>query len=383
MKHRITLLKSSLTQTGGLEKYTWQIAQRFCQKRLAVTLLTTGTSSPPFESEYLKIVSFPIDHRLSVLNLLRFDRCCVQYIKKHPTPIVFGLDRNQFQTHIRAGNGVHAAYLNYRAQEEGPYKKLSFFFNPLHQMTLQLEKKAFEHPELQILFTNSHLVKQEVLSHYAIAPEKIQVVHNGVEWTTLQPYFQSWHQKKETILRDLNLPSSCYHFLFIGNNYRRKGLSKLLQAFSLIDNRNCHLSVIGKEYHLADFEQQVSALNLQSKVTFFGPRNDTYQFYQYADSLVIPSFYDPFANVTIEALAMGLFVVSSARNGGSEILSPSTGTIIESLEDISSFAQSLQLALSHPKTDKSAFAIRDSVKNFDFSHQLDHMVESILASNLS
>ncbi|MGB7128360.1 MAG: glycosyltransferase family 4 protein [Candidatus Rhabdochlamydia sp.] len=381
MKHRITLLKSSLTQTGGLEKYTWQIAQRFCQKKFPVTLLTTGTSHPPFESDYLNIVSFPIDYRLSVLNLLQFNRCCAQYIKKHPTPIIFGLDRNQFQTHIRAGNGVHAAYLNYRAQEEGVYKKLSFFFNPLHQMTLQLEKKAFEHPELQILFTNSHLVKQEVLSYYDIAPEKIQVVHNGVEWTVLEPYFQSWHQKKQAILQDLKLPSSCYHFLFIGNNYRRKGLSKLLQALSLISNQSFHLSVIGKEYHLADFQQQVSALNLESKVTFFGPRNDTYQFYQYADSLVIPSFYDPFANVTIEALAMGLFVVSSARNGGSEILSPTTGTVIESLEDISSFAQALHTALAHPKTEKSALAIRESVKSFDFSHQLDRMVESILINN--
>ena len=78
---------------------------------------------------------------------------------------------------------------------------------------------------------------------------------------------------------------------------------------------------------------------------------------------------------------MGLFVVSSARNGGSEILSPTTGTVIESLEDISSFAQALHTALSQPKTEKSAIAIRESVKSFDFSHQLERMVESILINN--
>jgi UDP-glucose:(heptosyl)LPS alpha-1,3-glucosyltransferase len=380
MKKRITLLKSSLTQTGGLEKYTWQIVQRFCQKEHPVTLLTTGSFILPFESEYLKVISFPIDHRLSVLNLLRFNCCCNQYLQKYLTPIVFGLDRNQFQTHIRAGNGVHAAYLRYRAKEEGIYKKLSFTFNPLHQMTLQLEKKAFEHPKLEVLFTNSNLVKQEVLSYYNIVPEKIQVVHNGVEWFALQPYFQSWYEQKEILLKNLNLPSSCHHFLFIGNNYRRKGLSKLLQALSLIRNQDFHLSIIGKECHLGCFEQQVKKLNLQSKVTFFGPQKEIYQFYQYADTLVIPSFYDPFANVTIEALAMGLFVVSSPRNGGSEILSPSTGTVIESLEDISSFAQALHVALSRPKTEKSALAIRESVKGFDFSLQLDRMVETILTN---
>ncbi len=56
-------------------------------------------------------------------------------------------------------------------------------------------------------------------------------------------------------------------------------------------------------------------------------------FYQLADALAIPSFYDPFANVTVEALAMGLFVVSSRSNGGFEILDPSKGIIIENLSE--------------------------------------------------
>ena len=45
-------------------------------------------------------------------------------------------------------------------------------------------------------------------------------------------------------------------------------------------------------------------------------------FYQQSDCLAIPSFYDPFANVTLEALAMGLYAVSSKTNGGHEILTP-------------------------------------------------------------
>ena len=61
-------------------------------------------------------------------------------------------------------------------------------------------------------------------------------------------------------------------------------------------------------------------LNIQRRVTFFGPQKEIRPFYQFADALVIPSFYDPFANVTVEALAMGLFVVSSKSNGGHEIL---------------------------------------------------------------
>src|SRR5277367_6100757 len=187
----VTLIKSALYKTGGLEKYTWQLAEDFCTLGAAVTLLTTGPITPPFTSPLLKIVSFPIQHAFSFVQLLHFDRACSHYIAQHPTSIVFSLDRTREQTHIRAGNGVHAAYLQQRSREEGKFKALSFHLNPLHRAILAIEKKAFEDSHLKILFTNSHMVKQEILSHYAVHPDTIAVIHNGVEWHSMQPAFDS------------------------------------------------------------------------------------------------------------------------------------------------------------------------------------------------
>lgn len=381
LKPAITLIKSELFKQGGLEKYTWQIARDFCTLGCQVTILTTGLKQPLFSHALLRIINLPIDHVFSFLNVMRFDKACRKYLAKHPTPIIFSFDRNRFQTHLRAGNGVHAAFLERRKIEEGFVKNLSFFLNPLHQTILSLEKKGFEHPDLKILFANSMMVKQEILKFYHVDPDKIQVVHNGVEWHTMKEAFDEWESQREKILHTHHLDPQAFQFLFIGHNFFRKGLDKLLRALALVKNEHFQLSVIGKDKNMSHFEQLVQHLGLSKKVFFFGPQKQTNTFYQMADCLVIPSLYDPFANVTLEALAFGLFVISSKSNGGHEILTSQNGAVIDSLEDLVSFSQTLKRTLNFRKTTNSACMIRDSVKHLDFSKQLRQITELTINSN--
>lgn len=380
-KPLITLIKSGLSRQGGLEKYTWQLAYDFCLQGAPVTLLTTGNPTPPFSHPLLTLISFPIHRCFSFLNVAAFDQACADFLLKHPTPIVFSLDRSRFQTHIRAGNGVHAAYLKRRSQEEGWMKKLSFTLNPLHHKILSLEKRSFEHPLLQKLFTNSHMVKEEILQFYQINSQKIEVVHNGVEWKEMHIPFSHWEEGKMQILSRFNLSSDAYHLLFIGHNFYRKGLDKLLYALAELPHEHFQLTVIGKEKNLSSFHRLIRRLNLSEKVFILGPQKTIYPFYQLADCVCIPSLYDPFANVTVEALAMGVFVLSSRQNGGHEVLTPLNGAIIASLEDTSSFAALLKNRIDHPKTHKNALAIRHSIQHLDFSNQLRLITEPIINSN--
>jgi UDP-glucose:(heptosyl)LPS alpha-1,3-glucosyltransferase len=280
------------------------------------------------------------------------------------------MDRNRYQTHIRAGNGVHAAYLESRVLTEGWRKKITCKINPLHRKILSLEKTAFENPGLQKLFTNSFLVRDQVLKYYATDPSKIQVIHNGVEWYEMQSDFDQWEQARGAIFQKFHLDPNCFHFLFIGNGYLRKGLNQLLIGLSQLTNRDFHLSVIGKDNRLEEYRAKAEKLGLKNHVRFFGPSQETRLFYQMADALIIPSFYDPFANVTVEALAMGLYVASSKNNGGCEILTAHNGTLIEDLLDPAAMVEALKNALCHRKTRKSAIMIRESVQYLDFANQL-------------
>lgn len=372
------MLKSNFFSGAGLEKYARNIAKTFHDKGCSVTILTTGKIPEGPPAPLFNLVSFEINKILSVQRVAAFDKLCAEYLEQHQAPIIFSLDRNRFQTHLRLGNGVHAAYLQHRKKSESWLKNWSFSLNPLHRTILKLEKTALANPDLKLLITNSNMVKEEVLQYYATDPAKIKVLHNGVEWHAMQSDFDAWPQTRRDFANSLQIDPDVFHFLFAGNNFRRKGLDHLLKALFVLKDKNFHLSVIGNDKNKRAFEALTEKLNLRSRVTFFGPRSDTRSFYQLADAVIIPSLYDPFANVTVEALAMGLFVVSSKTNGGHEILHKGNGAVIEQLDNPEAFAECLRTALIKPKTKESASSIRASVKHMDFSLQLDHLTSLCL-----
>jgi len=176
----------------------------------------------------------------------------------------------------------------------------------------------------------------------------------------MQRDFDAWPEAR----RKLGLAED-YHVLFVGHGFQRKGLDLVLKA---LPQKNVHLHVIGHDKNIERYRAQ------NPSVTFYGPRTDVRTFYQLADALVIPSFYDPFANVTVEALAMGLHVISSRNNGGHEVLTPETGTITELSVD--SLAAALQNAMQQPKTLSRAQRARDSVKHLELAGQMHKLVEA-------
>jgi UDP-glucose:(heptosyl)LPS alpha-1,3-glucosyltransferase len=372
----ICILKRNFSSPGGLEKYTLKVSQAFAKRQGKVTILT---ADPVHQTDpNISFVRLASHRKLGWRKIEEFDHKVTDYLSNHSFGVILGMDRNKHPTHIRAGNGVHAAYLKQRSTIDPFLKRISAPFNPLNRLILHIEKESFESPELKVLFTNSHMVKHEILEYYHTPPEKIEVIHNGVEWKEMERDFNTWIESKSRMAPSFKLDPSVFQFLFIGNGYQRKGLEPLLTSLSLLSSRDFHLSVIGKDKNIPHYQAIAAKLGLSEHVTFFGPRTDTRAFYQFCDCLVIPSYYDPFANVTVEALAMGLFVVSSKHNGGSEVLKSSMGSIIPSLADKESFAHTLKQALSHPKTWIRSQNIRSAVQYLDFPNQLNQLINRCL-----
>jgi hypothetical protein len=119
----VVILKSLIGAKGGLEKYTLRLAKAFYEKGCRVIILTTVSKKRPIkEVEYATIVPLFNEGFFSFLNVCKFAKKASLWLKNHPSSYVFGLDRNEWQTHYRAGNGVHAAYLKRRKLNEGFFK---------------------------------------------------------------------------------------------------------------------------------------------------------------------------------------------------------------------------------------------------------------------
>ena len=365
---KLVFIKSHFQKFGGLEKQARMILDALLQKGYDITVLT-GQNTAAIAGA--KVVSLEIPPK-GFVGITRFNRACTYYLLNNPHDTVFSMDRVSCATHLRAGNGVHAAFLAARAAYSSPLKRLSFRFNPLHRAILDLEKKSLQNPALCQIIVNSHMVKEEILRYYPKTTANISVIHNGAPRLACSESFAIWPQIKEQTVRKYTLPANCFHFLFIGNDYRRKGLIPLLRALANLKGEPFHLCVLGKDKNPGYYIALAKKLGLAGKCSFLMHTQDTAPFYSLADALAVPSYYDPFANVTTEALSMGVRVISSKLNGGSEIITPENGLIYAD-----NLKAALKAAISQPKTRERALTIRESVCYLDQEKQLQELIKLI------
>ncbi|KPK33489.1 MAG: hypothetical protein AMS24_00890 [Chlamydiae bacterium SM23_39] len=372
-KH-IAIFKKNLDNKGGLEKQTLFILKALLNKNYKISIITNSKKTffhPNLFWYAKKEKSF-----FNFLNIFNFNKTCKKWLKKNKCDIAFSMERTTDQTHIRAGNGVHKEYIK-------AIKKKFFFLNPKNLISLQIEKKAFENPNLKKIITNSYLVKSQILKYYKVKKEIIEVIHNGVAWDETQKDFSTWMTKKDEIIKSLKIPFSNFYFLFVGNGFKRKGLESLLKASYFLKEKDFHLLIVGKDKNIKKYINYSKKLQLDKKVSFFGSRSDIKNFYQISDCLVIPSYYDPFSNVLVEALAMGVNVISSKEDGGSEIISTNNleklgCKIIQNPDNSYEIKEYLEKALNFPKTKKSSIRLRDKVKYLEVSNQMKKIIDAII-----
>ncbi len=105
------------------------------------------------------------------------------------------------------------------------------------------------------------------------------------------------------------------------------------------------LIVVGKDRHEQWYQRLAKRLGLSARVHFFGPQKNVIPFFQAADAFVLPTIYDPFSNASLEALAMGLYTVTSSANGCSEVIGEGAGSVIQDLQSTTSVSEAMRSAL--------------------------------------
>jgi len=151
--------------------------------------------------------------------------------------------------------------------------------------------------------------------YYGARQDRIAVIPCGVDTELFQP------MPRATAKDLLELPSDPL-LVYVGRLQPIKGLETLLEAMTLVMPAT-RLMVIGGDAdepengHAAYLRERVSALALAERVRFLGaqPQRRLQLFYAAADATVMPSYYESFGMVALEAMACGSPVVAS-RVGG-------------------------------------------------------------------
>ena len=122
--------------------------------------------------------------------------------------------------------------------------------------------------------------------------------------------------QKKSARAALGLPQTGACILFVGHDYRKKGLEVLVNSLARLPPDTV-LAVVGNPAQIPVFRDQANRLGMAPRVFFLGALADVSEAYVAADMLAHPTLEDTFAMVVLEAMAHALpVVVSDARYCG-------------------------------------------------------------------
>ena len=161
-----------------------------------------------------------------------------------------------------------------------------------------------------------------------------------------------------------------------GHDYRRKGLATAVRAVRKARRarRPVRLLVVGgrrRERRRGPWPQRRG-----DAAIFVGPVDDPVPYYAAADALVLPSFYDPFGLVVLEAAACGLPVVTSRATGASELLSEGReGYVLDDPADVASWSDRLERLLDPARRR----AMGEAARRLALQYTLERNCDALLA----
>lgn len=260
-----------------------------------------------------------------------FNHAVSRYLKHHSFNLIQSHERFNGCHIFRAGDGVHKVWLQQKSLISNTLQRWWLKHSPYHKALLAEEKAMFESNTLKKVICNSEMVKQEIVNNFTIDESKLTVIYNGVDTDIFTP---PTRERKNALRRSHNIPNDALVFIFSGSGFERKNLSTTLQAFSQLDD-SCYLLIVGRDKQQTQYEKLAISLNVSTRVIFLGAQEKSSMpsLYQLADVLVLPTLYDPFANVILESLASGLPCITSNYCGAVDVIPQSNcGKIIHPLD---------------------------------------------------
>jgi glycogen(starch) synthase len=166
--------------------------------------------------------------------------------------------------------------------------------------------------------TCSHYMREHVADVYGLEEQRVSVVPNGIDPADLEPVADLDRLRAQFAAPDQRL------VILVGRLVYEKGFQLALDALPGLIERlgNVRFLVAGSGTHEAQLREQAAQLGLMEYGTFLGWIGDDalHSLYRIADLCVVPSLYEPFGLVALEAMASGCPCIVADTGGLREIV---------------------------------------------------------------
>lgn len=295
---KLALILRRLSTQGGTERFTTGFVRWLLAQGHAVDVWCASADHEP-EGASIR--------RLDAGGRGRIWRMSALAAAAARVPVAeYGAVLNQIRGPVRgvfrAGGGCHRAWVRERG------------WSLADALETRLDQQAVA--AAWMVVANSEMAAHDLAECYGTPPADIQLVRNGVDLDRFRP------RTGEGEPLDL---------VFLGSGFARKGLKTAIAALQHLPGRS--LTVIGTDGHAQRYAAQAARLGLGDRVRFLGAVPRPELLLARASALVLPTRYDPSANACLEAMACGVPVVTTQRNGAAEVLPHAWMAIADSRDD--------------------------------------------------
>ena len=178
---RLALIRQRYNPYGGAERFIERALGALVREGAEITLITRTWTGAPQEG-FRQIICDPPYSRLWGGRAAR-DRSFASSVQRE----MLAGDYDITQSHeripgcmvFRAGDGVHAAWLDHRGRDQSVFARWATRLSPFHRFILKQEAAMLAAPELRSVICNSVMVREEMRRYYDVPEDKLVVIENG------------------------------------------------------------------------------------------------------------------------------------------------------------------------------------------------------------
>ena len=349
---KIALIKQRYSlQHGGSERYCVNLARRLQEMGHDVTVIGE-TIDEDLHAE-VEFIPVRVNRLTSSTRNQSFAENCGRAAGNGRFDVVYGLGRSFGLDVVRVTERLQSHWLD--VYYRGSIIRAAQRLNPRHRTLIRLERTIYRSSQVRRIVTQSQLDRRLLTEYYGIPDDKICTIYNGVDTDLFHPRVR---EGADDVRAELGIEPGEPLLVFASMDFEGKGLRSIIRALPLARDRETRLLVLGTG-PVERFRRFARGLGVEQRVIFAGRHGSIERCYGAGDLFVLPTIYEPFPNVNLEAMACGLPVLTTATHGGADlIVHGENGYLVPDSECIREMSDCLDHHFSLPKSKHEAMSVQ-------------------------
>jgi len=328
-----------------VERVTWDLMAYLAPRRSVVFVGRAAPDGLPENVRFLKTSSHLVTPR--ALFPLQFRRAAAKHLQIIAPRVTLSLGAVGPPTDVLWVQSVHVAWL--RVARSVPVGRFSAppqlrYLMPRHLVLLAMERQYFRRSRARAIICTSRREVDDLVENYGVDGAITCVLPNPFDPERFNPDRRAECRAEARAI--LGVGDGEIAVLFVANELHRKGFGEALAAIADVRDDRLSLHLIGRAPPTR-YRAILGRLGLAQSVHYHGATDDVGWWLAGADLLLLPTQYEPFGLVIVEALASGVPVITTSVAGAAEAVQHGrTGLIQDDPYDVSELASLIRTAIA-------------------------------------